>query len=75
MSVIDHTWKNVGKWEFKNNICNLYDKKRKMIDRLYLDKIVENHIKELTEFDEKIIEIEQSVIKEEIKISEKQHEF
>lgn len=74
-SVLDYTWKNVGKWEFKNNVCFLYDKKGKMIDKLHLDKIVENHIKELTEFDEKLTEIEESLIQEEIKISDKQHEF
>lgn len=48
-SILGYKWENVSKWEYKNKQCLLYDKQGKIIDSLHIDKIIENHIKDLTE--------------------------
>lgn len=77
VSVMQYDWTNVGYCKYEGNVCLVYNEKGKLLDKLYLDKIVEGHIRELTEFDEKLTEIEEpsSTAKNDIKIDEQQHEF
>ena len=77
ISVMQYDWSNVGHCKYENNICFVYDQNGKLLDKLYLDKIVERHIRELAEFDQKLLEIEEpsSTTKKDIKIDDQQHEF
>lgn len=77
VSVMQYDWTHVGYCKYEDNVCLVYNEKGKLLDKLYLDKIVESHIRELTEFDEKLTEIEEplSTAKNDIKIDEQQHEF
>lgn len=48
-SVINYKWDFVTTWKYENNVCYLYDKQGNLLDKLYLDQIVEDHVRELTE--------------------------
>jgi hypothetical protein len=76
-SVMQYDWGNVAYCEYKESVCLIYDDKGKLLDKLHLDKIVERHIKELSEFDKKLVEIEEPkpTSKDDIKVDEQQHEF
>ena len=50
-SVLNYKWDNVATWRYKDNACLLYDKNGKQLDKLHLDQIIENHVRELTEPD------------------------
>lgn len=50
-SVLDYKWDNVSTWKYEKNECLVYDKNGKLLDKLHLDQIVENHIREITEPD------------------------
>jgi hypothetical protein len=51
-SVLGYNWDNVATWRYENNVCILYDKNGKVLDKLYLDQIVENHVRTITESQE-----------------------
>ncbi|MCK4365101.1 MAG: hypothetical protein KAW45_03540 [Thermoplasmatales archaeon] len=50
-SILGYQWNNVSTWRYKDNMCLLYDKNGKLLDKLHLDQIIENHVRELTEPD------------------------
>lgn len=58
-SVLGYNWDNVATWRYEGNICILYDKSGKVLDKLFLDQIVENHVRTITESQEAIQEMEQ----------------
>ena len=51
-SILDYKWANVSTWKYEKNACLVYDKNGKLLDKLHLDQIVENHIREITDSDE-----------------------
>lgn len=52
VSILSYDWDNVSTWRYENNVCTLYDKNGKMLDKLHLDQIIENHIRAITETQE-----------------------
>lgn len=51
-SILDYKWDNVSTWKYEKNECLIYDKNGKLLDKLHLDQIIENHIREITDSDE-----------------------
>jgi hypothetical protein len=58
-SVLGYDWESVANWRYEGNVCILYDKKGKVLDKLFLDQIIENHVRMITESQEMFQEIEQ----------------
>ena len=58
-SVLGYNWESVANWKYEGNVCILYDKNGKVLDKLWLDQIVENHVRMITESQEMFREIEQ----------------
>jgi len=48
-TILGYKWDNVSSWKYEKNECLLYDKNGKLLDKLHLDQIVENHVRALTE--------------------------
>lgn len=69
-SLINFTWDKVAFWAYENNICTIYDKKGKILDRLPLDKIVKDYIIEMTGFEKLPLNSEKLV-----DLTEKEYEF
>jgi hypothetical protein len=59
VSVLGYNWDNVATWRYEGNVCILYDKNGKVLDKLFLDQIVENHVRTITESQEMFQEMEQ----------------
>jgi len=60
-NLLGYTWDSVSHWkhEADSKFCTLYDKKGNAIDRLNLDKIIQNYVEKLsgyTNIDERTIE-------------------
>ena len=64
-SILDYKWNNVATWKYEKNVCLVYDKNGKLLDKLHLDQIVENHIREITgsgetlELPDEIVELDE----------------
>ena len=69
-SLINFSWDKVAFWEYKDNVCTVYDKKGNVIDKLPLDSIVRDYIIEMTGFDELPLNSEKIV-----ELNEKEYEF
>jgi hypothetical protein len=69
-TILGYKWGNVTTWRYENNMCLLYDKNGKLLDKLHLDQIVENHVREITE-----PEVSPEMINEYIKIDEDQYKL
>jgi len=69
-SLINFAWDKVAFWEYTDNVCTIYDKKGKILDRLPLDKIVRDYIIEMTGFDE--LPVDSSKI---VELDKKEYEF
>jgi hypothetical protein len=59
-SVLGYNWESVANWRYEGNVCTLYDKNGKVLDKLFLDQIIENHVRTITESQEMFHEIEQT---------------
>lgn len=57
-SVLGYNWESVANWQYEGNVCTLYDKNGKVLDKLFLDQIIENHVRMITESQEMLHEIE-----------------
>lgn len=68
-NVLNYTWDAVASFKYRNNICFLYDKDGKLLDKLHLNKIIEYYIRTLTDFGKLVEKSDQ------IEITEKQYEF
>jgi len=69
-SLINFAWDKVAFWEYKDNVCAIYDKKGNILDRLPLDKIVKDYIIEMTGFNELPLNSDKIV-----ELNEKEYEF
>jgi hypothetical protein len=58
-SVLGYNWESVANWRYEGDVCTLYDKKGKVLDKLFLDQIIENHVRMITESQEMFQELEQ----------------
>jgi len=48
--ILEYTWDAVASFKYRNNICFLYDKNGKLLDKLHLNEIIEYYIRTLTDF-------------------------
>ncbi|MEM0493197.1 MAG: hypothetical protein QXS02_04520 [Candidatus Thermoplasmatota archaeon] len=69
-SLLGYTWDSVASWKYEDNICILYDKEGKVLDRLLLDVIVEDYVRRLSEFDEFLSSSDQP-----LELTDKDYEF
>jgi len=66
VEVPNYSWKQVASFKYKNNICFLYDKDGKLLDRLHVSKIIEYYVRTLTNFGKLVLR------KDKIELTEKQ---
>jgi len=74
-NLLGYSWDNVSSWRHEpgNKYCTLYDKQGKVIDRLNLDRIIQNHVEKLSEYidaDPREIEQETQLYENEYKLLE-----
>lgn len=48
--ILEYTWDSVASFKYRNNVCFLYDKNGKLLDKLHLNEIIEYYIRTLTDF-------------------------
>jgi hypothetical protein len=48
--ILEYTWESVSSFKYRNNVCFLYDKNGKLLDKLHLNEIIEYYIRTLTDF-------------------------
>lgn len=70
VSTVKYKWENVGSWEYKDNICTIYDKKGKKLDSIPLDLIIKDYVLKVTGY-----ENSSKLPKEPEEINEKEYEF
>jgi hypothetical protein len=46
----NYSWKSVASFKYRNNICFLYDKNGKLLDKLNVNKLIEYYVRTLTDF-------------------------
>jgi len=67
--ILDYTWQSVASFKYRNNICFLYDKNGKLLDKLHLNEIIEFYIRTLTDFGKLVKK------PDDLDITEKEYEF
>ena len=50
INLVNYNWGNIGFWTYDGDICTIFDKKGKVLDKLPLDKIVKEYMVKLTGF-------------------------
>lgn len=72
-NMLGYTWGKVAKWKHEPNskYCTLYDNDGKVLDRLNLDRIVQNYVEKLSGYAEK----DPSEIEKETRILEKEYDL
>lgn len=69
-SLANYSWEKVAFWEYEKNICTIYDKKGKILDKVPLDQIIKDYIMEVTGID-KLTENTKKIVE----LNEKEYEF
>jgi hypothetical protein len=67
--VLEYTWDSVSSFKYRNNVCFLYDKNGKLLDKLQLNEIIEYYIRTLTDFGKLVKK------QDEMDVTEKECEF
>ena len=67
--VMEYTWDSVASFKYRNNVCFLYDKNGKLLDKLQLNEIIEYYIRTLTDFGKLVKK------QDELDVTEKECEF
>lgn len=72
-NLLSYTWNSVSSWRHEpgSKYCTLYDKQGHVVDRLNLDRIIQNYVEKLsgyTEVDIREIERESSIYQREYKL-------
>ena len=67
--VIRYSWDRVASFKYRNNVCFLYDRNGKLLDKLKLNDIMEYYIRTLTDFG-KLVKQE-----ERLDVTDKEFEF
>jgi hypothetical protein len=72
-NLLGYTWGSVSHWRHEPNskYCTLYDKQGNVLDRLNLDKIIQNYIERLSGY----VNIDEKAIEKETIVYEKEYEF
>jgi hypothetical protein len=72
-NLIGYTWGTVSHWKHEpgSKYCVLYDKQGNMLDRLNLDRIIQNYVERLSGY----IDIDPLEVEKEAKIYEKEYEL
>lgn len=66
VEVPNYSWKEVKSFKYRNNVCFLYDKNGKLLDRLHVSKIIEYYVRTLTNFGKLVLK------KDKVELTEKQ---
>jgi hypothetical protein len=71
--LIGYNWSDVGSWKHEpgSKFCTLYDKEGNVIDRLNLDKIIENYVEKLSGY----TDVDPREIEKETRIYEQEYEL
>jgi len=48
--ILEYTWEHIASFKYRNNVCYLYDKNGKLLDKLHLNDIIEYYIGALNDF-------------------------
>ncbi len=72
-NLLGYTWGNVSSWKHESDskFCTLYSKEGKVLDRLNIDKIIQNYVKKLSGHED----MEPSEIEKETRLYEKEYEL
>lgn len=72
-NLLGYTWGNVSHWRHEpgSKYCTLYDKEGNVVDRLNLDRIIQNYVERLSGY----IDVDAREIEKEAKIYEKEYEL
>ena len=70
-NLLGYTWKNVSSWKHDTDskYCTLYDKQGNVVDRLNLDRIIQNYVEKLSGF----TDTDPSEIEKQTRIYEKEY--
>ena len=50
VDMINYSWQSVASFKYRNNLCFLYDKNGKLLDKLDVNKLIEYYVRTLTDF-------------------------
>ncbi|MCJ7570813.1 MAG: hypothetical protein MUO82_02905 [Candidatus Thermoplasmatota archaeon] len=72
-NLLSYTWDSVSSWRYDsgNKYCTLYDNEGKVIDRLNLERIIQNHVEKLSGY----IDIDPHEIEREMQLYEKEYKL
>ena len=72
-NLLGYTWSNVSSWKHESDskFCTLYNKEGKVLDRLNIDKIIQNYVEKLSGHED----MEPSEIEKETRIYEKEYDL
>ncbi len=72
-NLLGYGWGNISHWKHEpgSKFCTLYDKKGKVLDRLNLDRIIQNYVERLSGY----IDVDPHEIEKESRIYEKEYEL
>jgi hypothetical protein len=72
-NLLGYTWGRVSYWrhELGSKYCTLYDKKGVVLDRLNLERIIQNYVERLSGY----VNVDEKIIEKESRIYEKEYEF
>jgi len=72
-NLLGYTWDNVSYWKHEpgSKYCTLYDKQGIVLDRLNLDRIIQNYVEKLSGF----VDVDEKLIEKESVVYEKEYEF
>lgn len=67
IEVPNYSWKEIATFKYKNNVCFLYDKHGKLLDRLHVSKIIEYYVRTLTNFGKLVLK------KDKVELTEREY--
>jgi len=72
-NLLGYGWGNISHWKHEpgSKFCTVYDKKGKVLDRLNLDRIIQNYVERLSGY----IDVDPHEIEKESRIYEKEYEL
>jgi len=72
-NLLGYTWSNVSSWKHEpdSKFCTLYNKEGKVVDRLNIDRIIQNYVEKLSGHED----IKPSEIEKETRLYEKEYEL
>jgi len=68
-NILEYTWNQVASFKYRNNVCFIYDKTGKLLDKLHLNQIIEYYVRTLTDFGRLVKKSDSHVV------TEKEYQF